>query len=89
VAIRGDVEVSMCLLATDGIPEGDARLADNVLNTVQDAIVRTSTRPWPPASEPTHLPLPEVAVRHGQLLAWFGPEAHPTVALPPIDLTRL
>jgi hypothetical protein len=89
VAIHGDVEVSMCLIATEGIPERDAALADSILNTIQDAIVRTSTRPWPPASEPTFLPIAEAAVRQGQLLAWFGPEAHPTVALQPIDLAAV
>jgi hypothetical protein len=89
VAIHGDVEVSMGLVATEGIPERDAALAFNILNTIQDAIVRASTRPWPPASEPTYLPIPESTVRQGQLLAWFGPQAHPTVVLPPIDLATV
>jgi hypothetical protein len=86
VAIHGDVEVSMRLNVGDRAPE---ELAFNILSTIQDAIVRTSTRPWPPASEPTFLPIPEAAVRDGQLLTWFGPEAHPVVTIPPIDLTAM
>lgn len=86
VAIRGRREVSVALLPSDGL---EASLAENVLNTIQDAIVRTSTTPWPPAIDPTDLPLPAAAVRRGQLVAWFGPEAHPTVMLPPIDLASV
>ena len=83
VAVDGRCEVSMALGWDDRDPDV---LAFNVLSTIQDAIVRTSTNPWPPASEPTRLPLPEAVVRQEQLVAWFGPEAHPDVAIPPIDL---
>jgi hypothetical protein len=85
VAIDGHVDVSISLAAGE-LPGREAVLAVNVLSTIQDVIVRASTRPWPPAADPTHLPYPEAEVRQGVLLAWFGSEAHPTVALPPIDL---
>ena len=71
------------------MPDGEAVLAFNVLSAIQDVIVRTSTLPWPPASEPTYLPYPAAVVREGQLVAWFGPEAQPTVALQPIDLAAV
>jgi len=29
---------------------------------------------------------PAAAVRQGLLVAWYGPEGQPTVAIPPIDL---
>ena len=75
------------LAVAEGLPDrGGLRRAFNVLSTIQDVIVRSSTRPWPPASEPTYLPYPAAAVRQGLLVAWFGSEAHPTVAIPPIDL---
>jgi hypothetical protein len=89
VAIDGRWEVSMALDVAAGAPGGEASLAVQVLNTIQDAIVRTTTKPWPPTNEPTRLPLPEAAVREGQLVAWFGPEAQPVVAIPPIELATV
>lgn len=89
VAIHGRWEVSVALIASEGLPDQEATLAVNVLNTIQDAIVRTSTTPWPPASAPTDLPLPGAAVREEHLLAWFGPEASPTVVVPAIDLSTV
>ena len=86
VAIDGHWWVSIDLTVAEGVPD---LLAFNVLSTIQDVIVRASTRPWPPASEPTYLPIPAAAVREGLLVAWFGPEAHPTVAIPPIDLSTV
>lgn len=84
VFVDGTFDVSISIGWDDRDP---ADLAFNVLSTIQDAIVRTSTNPWPPASEPTRLPLPDAAVRQGMLVAWFGPEAHSDLAIPPIDLT--
>jgi len=86
VAIDGNAEVAVYLAVAQGERDREAVVAFNVLSTIQDAIVRTSTQPWPPASEPTYLPYPAAAVRQGQLVAWYGPEAQPTVAIPPIDL---
>ena len=88
-AIDGSVEVSIYLAVARGEPDREAVLAFNVLSTIQDVIVRTSTRPWPPASDPTYLPYPAAAIRQGLLVAWFGSEAQPTVALPPIDLATV
>jgi hypothetical protein len=89
VAIDGHWWVSVCVGIDDRLPDREAVMAANVLNTIQDAIVRWSTRPWPPASEPTYLPCPDAAVRQGQLVIWFGPEDNPTVTLPPIDLATV
>src|SRR5262245_49251610 len=86
VAVEGEWEVSIDLAVDEGLPDREAVLAFNVLSTIQDAIVRSSRQPWPPASEPTYLPYPAAAVRDGLLVAWYGSEAHPTVAVPPIDL---
>jgi hypothetical protein len=86
VAIDGRWWVSIGLAVDERFPDREAVLAFNVMNTIQDVIVRHSTKPWPPASDPTDLPYPAAAVRQGLLVAWFGSEAHPTVALPPIDL---
>ena len=86
VAIAGKVEVSMDLNVDARVPDREAALAFTVLSTIQDAIVRTSRQPWPPASKPTYLPYPAATVRQGLLVAWFGSESHPTVAIPPIDL---
>jgi hypothetical protein len=86
VAIDGNWWVSIDLAVDERWPDREAVLAFNVLSTIQDVIVRSSTQPWPPASEPTYLPYPAAAVRQGLLVAWFGSEAHPTVAIPPIDL---
>ena len=88
-AIDGSVEVSIYLAVARGEPDREAVLAFNVLSTIQDVIVRTSTRPWAPASDPTDLPYPAATVREGLLVAWFGSEAQPTVALPPIDLATV
>ena len=88
-AIDGSVEVSIYLAVARGEHDREAVLAFNVLSTIQDVIVRTSTRPWPPASDPTDLPYPAATVREGLLVAWFGSEAQPTVALPPIDLATV
>ena len=85
-AFEGRWEVSMDLGFDGRAPE---TLAVNVLNTIQDAIVRSVHRPWPPAGDPGHLAISEAAVRSGQLLAWYGPETGPTVTLPPIDLTTV
>src|SRR5690349_11596807 len=73
VAIEGHVDVSINLGA-GGLPGREAVLAVNVLSTIQDVIVRSSTRPWPPATDPTHLPYPEAEVRQGLLLARYGSE---------------
>ena len=89
VAIDGNAEVAVYLAVAQGEPDREAVLAFNVLSTIQDAIVRTSTQPWPPASDPTYLPCPEAAIRGGLLMVWFGPEAQPTVTLPPIDLATV
>jgi hypothetical protein len=86
VAIDGNAEVWIDLAVDERLPDREAVLAFNVLSTIQDVIVRSSTWPWPPASEPTYLPYPAAAVRQGLLMAWFGSEAHPTVVIPPIDL---
>ena len=83
--VDGRWEVSVALWTGDR----EADLARNVLNTIQDAVVRTSTTPWPAATDPTDLPIPEATVRSGQLLAWYGPENGPTVTLPPIDLATV
>ena len=89
VAIDGDAWGSIGLAVDDRLPDREAVVAFNVLSAIQDVIVRASTRPWPPASDPTDLPYPAAAVRQGLLLAWFGPEAHPTVTVPPIDLATV
>jgi hypothetical protein len=86
IAIDGNAEVALYLAVAQGMPDREAVLAFNVLSTIQDVIVRSSTWPWPPASEPTYLPYPAAAVRQGLLVAWFGSEEHPTLAIPPIDL---
>jgi hypothetical protein len=86
VAIDGNWWVSVDLAVDERVPDREAVLAFNVLSTIQDVIVRSSSRPWPPASEPPDLPYPAAAVRQGLLVAWFGSEVHPTVAIPPIDL---
>jgi hypothetical protein len=83
VAIDGHVQVMIDLSAAGDAPD---RLAFNVLSTIQDVIVLTSKQPWPPASDPTHLPYPAAEIRQGRLVAWFGSEADPTVVVPPIDL---
>jgi hypothetical protein len=44
VAIGGEAPVSLYLAVGE-----DAVLALNVLGTIQDVIVRSSGRPWPPA----------------------------------------
>ena len=62
-AIDGSVEVSIYLAVARGEPDREAVLAFNVLSTIQDVIVRTSTRPWPPASDPTDLPFFRVPVQ--------------------------
>jgi hypothetical protein len=89
VAIDGNAEVSIDLAVDEDLPDRDAVLAFNVLSTIQDVIVRASTRPWPPTSDPLHLPYPGARLRQGQLVVWFGSESHPTVAVPPIDLATI
>ena len=86
IAIDGTAEVSVALAVDARLSDREAVLAFNVLSTIQDVIVRDSTRPWPPASDPTYLPYPAAAIRQGLLVAWFGSEAHPIVVIPPIDL---
>ena len=86
MAIEGRVEVSIDLAVDERLPDREAVLAFNVLSTIQDVIVRSSRQPWPPASQTTYLPYPAAVVRQGLLVAWYGSEAHPTVAIPPIDL---
>jgi hypothetical protein len=86
IAIDGNWWVSIDLAVAEGAPDREAVLAFNVLSTIQDVIVRASTRPWPPASDPTYLPYPAAAVRQRLLVAWFGSEEHPILAIPPIDL---
>jgi hypothetical protein len=86
VAIDGNWWVSVDLAVDERWPDREAILAFNVLSTVQDVIVRSSTKPWPPAGEPTYLPYPAAAVRQGLLVAWFGSETDPTLAIPPMDL---
>ena len=85
-AFEGRWEVSMGL-GIDGRPP--EVLAFCALSTVQDAIVRSVRQPWPPGNGPTDLPIPEAVVREGRLVAWFGAEACPAVAIPPIDLTTV
>jgi hypothetical protein len=86
VAVEGIPDACIDLAAGEGAPDRDALLAFNVLSTIQDVIVRSSKQPWPSAVQRTDLPYPAAAVRQGRLLAWFGPEADPTVAIAPIDL---
>lgn len=50
--------------------ERAATAARAVLGHVQDAIARSTGRPWP--GEGTGLPLPGAAVEDGSLIAWFG-----------------
>lgn len=89
IASDGNAEVSIDLAVDERLSDREAVLAFNVLSTIQDVIVRSSTRPWPPASDPTHLPYPGAAVRQGLLVAWFGSETDPTVAVGPIDLATV
>ena len=89
VASDGEWWVTVDLGPDTRLPDREAYLAHNVLDAIQDVIVRSSTRPWPPASDPTYLPCPEAAIRGGLLMVWFGPEAQPTVTLPPIDLATV
>jgi hypothetical protein len=86
VAVNGHWWVSIDLGVAQDQP---AVLAFNVLNTIQDVITVSTTRPWPPASEPTYLAYPEAAVRQGLLVAWFGPEGNATLTIPPIDLATV
>jgi hypothetical protein len=71
----------------------DERLAARLIaaiDTLMPASCTTSsTRHWPPASDPTVLPCPGAAVRQGQLVVWFGSESNPAVVVPPIDLAAI
>lgn len=89
VAIHGNAELSIDLAVDQRLPDREAVLAFNVLSAIQDVIVRSSATPWPPASDPTHLPYPAATVREGSLVAWFGSESQPTVAVSPIDLSTV
>ena len=53
VAIDGDWWVSIDLAVAEGVPDHEAVLAFNVLDHDPGRDVRSSTQPWPPASEPT------------------------------------
>jgi hypothetical protein len=89
VAVDGHWWVSIGLAVYEGGADREAVLAFNVLSTLQDVIVRAATRPWPPAGEPTDVPYPAAAVRHGLLVAWFGPEEKPALTPPPIELASV
>jgi hypothetical protein len=86
VAVDGEAPSSVALAMGERAPDVGAF---NVLSTIQDVIVRSSGRPWPPASDPTDVPYPAATVRQGLLVAWFGSESAPTLKLPPIDLATV
>ncbi len=59
------------------------------LSGVQDVIIESIHGPWPGrsgADKGRDLPLPDCRVRGRELLAWFGDEAAPALALPAIPL---
>ena len=58
--------------------------ASNGSGTIEDAISVLNLALT--ASDPTDLPYPAATVRQGLLVAWFGSEVQPIVAIPPIDL---
>jgi hypothetical protein len=81
--------------ALDIIDENDDRsVTDRVetavqatLSGIQDVIIEDIHRPWPglPGAG-SELPLPDCRVAGDELLVWFGDEAAPALALPPIRL---
>jgi hypothetical protein len=55
---------------------------------IQDVIIESTRSPWPRRSADNgtgnDLPQPDCRVRDAELLAWFGDEATPALALPAI-----
>jgi hypothetical protein len=81
--------------ALDIIDENDGRsVTDRVetavqatLSGIQDVIIEDIHGSWPgPPGPGTQLPLPDCRVAGDELLVWFGDEAAPALALPPIRL---
>ena len=58
-----------------------------ILDGIQDVIIENIHGSWPgqPGSG-SELPMPDCRVVGDELLVWFGDEAIPTLALPPIRL---
>lgn len=100
-AVDGSLEVRSGELAVGGsaaleiLEDDDADPAPGRIETaaraalsgVQDVIIETIRTPWPGAEDGGRdLPQPDCRVRGRELLAWFGDEATPALALPAILL---
>lgn len=81
--------------ALDIIDENDGRSVTDRIETavqatlsgIQDVIIEDIHGPWPGPQDPgSELPLPDCRVAGNELLVWFGDEATPALALPPIRL---
>jgi hypothetical protein len=81
--------------ALDIIDENDGRsvtakvetAVQATLSGIQDVIIEDIRGPWPgPPGPGSGLPLPDCRVVGDELLVWFGDEATPALALPPIRL---
>ena len=57
------------------------------LDGIQDVIIEDIHGSWPgPPGSGSELPMPDCRVAGDELLVWFGDEATPALALPPIRL---
>jgi hypothetical protein len=57
------------------------------LSGIQDVIIEEIHGSWPgPPGPGSELPMPDCRVAGDELLVWFGDEATPALALPPICL---
>jgi len=60
--------------------------ARSTISAVQDVFAEELKIPWPAGSG--LMPAPDTCVRSGVLLAWFGPEKEPVLALISLELRR-
>ena len=58
--------------------------ARSTISAVQDVVAEELKAPWPLSSG--RMPAPDARIEGDVLLAWFGPEDQPVVALAPISL---
>lgn len=78
-------------LVEDVLPEEALAGAVQSLHQIQHEIAEETTEPWPAGSgaEYRGFPEPDGEIVGDRLNLWFGDQAHPVLALQPIDLADL